>query len=59
MSCVLFHPPGFFLVDLASFLSAGSFILIPLPRVEDCVDQVGVAECVSKFDLLKGAGRFP
>lgn len=26
----------------------------PLPWMEDCVDQVGVAKCVSKFDLLKG-----
>ncbi len=25
----------------------------PLPRVEDCVDQVGSARFVSKFDLLK------
>src|SRR4029434_996346 len=26
----------------------------PLPRVEDCIDQVGAARFVSKFDLLKG-----
>ena len=26
----------------------------PLPRIEDCVDQVGSARYVSKFDLLKG-----
>lgn len=26
----------------------------PLPRVEDCIDQVGSAQFVSKFDLLKG-----
>lgn len=26
----------------------------PLPRVDDCVDQVGAARYVSKFDLLKG-----
>lgn len=26
----------------------------PLPRMEDCVDQVGSATYVSKFDLLKG-----
>lgn len=26
----------------------------PLPRMEDCVDQVGTAEYVSKFDLLIG-----
>lgn len=26
----------------------------PLPRIEDCVDQVGAAKFVSKLDLLKG-----
>lgn len=26
----------------------------PLPQVKDCVDQVGTAKYVSKFDLLKG-----
>ena len=26
----------------------------PLPRVEDCIDQVGNAQYISKFDLLKG-----
>lgn len=28
--------------------------LYPLPRMEDCIDQVGSAKYVSKFDLLKG-----
>lgn len=31
----------------------------PLPRVEDCVDQVGSAKFVSKFDLLKGYWQVP
>ena len=26
----------------------------PLPRVEDCIDRVGSAKFISKFDLLKG-----
>ncbi|XP_068231835.1 uncharacterized protein [Palaemon carinicauda] len=26
----------------------------PLPRVEDCIDRVGSAKYISKFDLLKG-----
>lgn len=26
----------------------------PLPRVEDCIDRVGSARYISKFDLLKG-----
>ena len=31
----------------------------PLPRMEDCVDQVGAAKYVSKFDLLKGYWQVP
>lgn len=31
----------------------------PLPRMEDCVDQVGLAQFVSKFDLLKGYWQVP
>ncbi|XP_034567353.1 uncharacterized protein LOC117832370 [Notolabrus celidotus] len=31
----------------------------PLPRIEDCVDQVGSAKFVSKFDLLKGYWQVP
>lgn len=31
----------------------------PLPRMDDCVDQVGAASFVSKFDLLKGYWQVP
>ncbi len=31
----------------------------PLPRMEDCVDRVGSAKFVSKFDLLKGYWQVP
>lgn len=31
----------------------------PLPRMEDCEDQVGSAKFVSKFDLLKGYWQVP
>uniref|UniRef100_A0A3B3R2R2 Gypsy retrotransposon integrase-like protein 1 n=1 Tax=Paramormyrops kingsleyae TaxID=1676925 RepID=A0A3B3R2R2_9TELE len=31
----------------------------PLPRVDDCVDLVGSAKFVSKFDLLKGYWQVP
>lgn len=31
----------------------------PLPRMEDCIDQVGSAMYVSKFDLLKGYWQVP
>lgn len=31
----------------------------PLPRMEDCIDQVGSAKFVSKIDLLKGFWQVP
>lgn len=33
--------------------------VFPFPRMEDCVDQVGAAKFVSKFDLLKGYWQVP
>ena len=33
--------------------------VFPLPRMEDCIDQVGSATYVSKFDLLKGYWQVP
>lgn len=33
--------------------------LFPFPRMEDCVDQAGLAKYVSKFDLLKGYWQVP
>ncbi|KAJ8334441.1 hypothetical protein SKAU_G00400800, partial [Synaphobranchus kaupii] len=31
----------------------------PLPHMEDCIDQVGSAKYVSKFNLLKGYWQLP
>ena len=31
----------------------------PIPRIDDCVDKVGTAKYVSKFDLLKGFWQIP
>ncbi|XP_068240411.1 uncharacterized protein [Palaemon carinicauda] len=31
----------------------------PLPRVEDCINDVGAAKYISKFDLLKGYWQVP
>lgn len=39
-----------------SVTKADSF---PLPRMEDCVDKVGAATCVTKLDLLKGYWQVP
>jgi hypothetical protein len=31
----------------------------PIPRIEDCIDQIGRAKYVTKFDLLKGFYQVP
>lgn len=31
----------------------------PIPRLEDCIDKIGNAHFVSKFDLLKGYWQVP
>lgn len=31
----------------------------PLPRIEDCIDRIGRAKYVTKFDLLKGYWQIP
>lgn len=31
----------------------------PIPRIEDCIDRIGTAKFVTKFDLLKGYWQVP
>ena len=31
----------------------------PIPRIEDCIDRIGVSKYVSKLDLLKGYWQVP
>jgi hypothetical protein len=31
----------------------------PIPRIDDCVDKVGKAKYITKFDLLKGFWQVP
>ena len=31
----------------------------PIPRIDDCIDQIGSAKFVSKFDLMKGYWQVP
>ena len=31
----------------------------PIPRIDDCIDKIGSAKFVSKFDLLKGFWQVP
>jgi len=33
--------------------------VFPIPRIDDCIDQIGNANYVSKFDLLKGYWQIP
>ena len=39
-----------------SVTKTGSF---PVPRINDCIDNIGKAKCVTKFDLLKGFWQIP
>ena len=31
----------------------------PIPRIDDCIDRIGQAKYVSKFDLFKGLSHRP
>ena len=31
----------------------------PIPRIDDCIDNIGQAKYVTKFDLLKGFWQIP
>ena len=31
----------------------------PMPRIDDCIDNIGQAKYVTKFDLLKGFWQIP
>ncbi len=31
----------------------------PLPRIEDCIDNIGSASFVTKLDMLKGYWQVP
>lgn len=48
-----------FCTDLRKVNSVRKLFSFPLPRVDDCVDLVGSAKFVSKFDLLKGYWQVP
>ena len=32
---------------------------VPIPRIEDCIDKIGNANYITKFDLLKGFWLVP
>ena len=48
-----------FCTDMRKVNSVTKSDSFPLPRMEDCIDRVGSAKFVSKFDLLKGYWQVP
>ena len=48
-----------FCTDFRKLNSLTKTDLFPLPRIEDCIDRIGSAQYVSKFDLLKGYWQIP
>lgn len=48
-----------FCTDMRKANSVTKSDSFPLPRMDDCVDRVGSAKFVSKFDFLKGYWQVP
>ena len=48
-----------FCTDFRKVDAVGKADSYPIPMVEDCIDHIGVAKFVSKFDLLKGYWQVP
>ena len=60
--CLLVNKPDgthHFCTDYRRLNSVTKPDCYPLPRCDDCVDRVGSAKYVSKFDLLKGYWQVP
>lgn len=60
--CILVPKPddtARFCTDMRKVNSVTKSDCFPLPRMEDCIDRVGSANFVSKFDLLKGYWQVP
>ena len=55
--CVLvLKPDGSYHRKVNSVTKTDSY---PIPRIDDCIDKVGTAKFVSKFDMLKGYWQVP
>ncbi|KAL1250687.1 hypothetical protein QQF64_018483 [Cirrhinus molitorella] len=60
--CILVPKPDGSFRFCTDFRKVNSFTVpdnYPLPRMEDCVDNVGYAKFVSKLDMLKGYWQVP
>ncbi|XP_063963929.1 uncharacterized protein LOC135156194 [Lytechinus pictus] len=60
--CILVPKPDKsyrFCTDYRKVNSSTKTDSFPIPRVDDCIDRIGKAKYVSKFDLLKGYWQIP
>ena len=60
--CILVPKPDKsfrFVTDLRRVNSVSKTDSFPIPRIDDCIDRIGNAKFVSKFDLLKGFWQIP
>lgn len=60
--CVLVPKPDGsvrFCTDYRKVNSATTTDSFPIPRIDDCIDKIGKAKYVSRFDLLKGYWQIP
>ena len=60
--CILVpkHDGGFrFCTDFRKVNDKTKSDSFPIPRIADCIDQIGNAKFVSTFDMLKGYGQVP
>ena len=60
--CILVPKPGGtyrVCTDFRKVNSVTTTDYYPIPRIDDCIDKIGSAKFVSKFDLLKGYWQVP
>ena len=60
--CILVpKPDGTFRMctDYIKVISVTKTDSFPVPRMDDCIDNIGQAKYVTKFDLLKGFWQIP
>ena len=60
--CILVPKPDKsyrFCTDFRKVNSATKSDTYPIPRIDDCIDRIGNAVYISKFDLLKGYWQIP
>ena len=59
--CILVPKPGGtfrMCTDYRKVNSVTKTDTFPIPRIDDCIDNIGQAKYITKFDLLKGFGKY-